>query len=156
MNLLFFRLLRSSFFLCFVLCPGALPAEPQPPDREPVLAARLLKPSVKPEAKTTPKASAKKAKTPVTPVVPKKPSRARNPYLGAIVVDAADGRVLFEDQADAKGYPASVLKLMLLLTAMEQIKEGRLSLQDEVTVSAHAVTNEGAYPRLLIFRPPAV
>ena len=144
MNLLFFRLLRSSFFLWFVLCPDALPAAPQSPDREPVLAAKPLKPSVKPKAKTTPKAPAKKAKTPLTPVVPGKPSLARDPYLGAIVVDAADGRVLFEDQADAKGYPASVLKLMLLLTAMEQIKEGRLSLQDEVTVSAHAVTKEGA------------
>src|SRR4051812_14625845 len=40
---------------------------------------------------------------------------ARDPYLGAIVVEASNGRVLFEDQPDAKGYPASVLKLMDLL-----------------------------------------
>jgi D-alanyl-D-alanine carboxypeptidase (penicillin-binding protein 5/6) len=82
---------------------------------------------------------------PVKPVKPIQPaSLARDPYLGAIVVDAADGRVLFEERADEKGYPASVLKLMLLLTAMEQIDAGKLSLQDDVTVSASAVTKEGA------------
>jgi D-alanyl-D-alanine carboxypeptidase len=82
---------------------------------------------------------------PVKPVKPTKPaSLARDPYLGAIVVDAADGRVLFEERADEKGYPASVLKLMLLLTAMEQIDAGKLSLEDEVKVSASAVTKEGA------------
>ena len=40
---------------------------------------------------------------------------ARDPWLGAIVLDATTGKVLYEDQADAKGYPASVLKLMDLL-----------------------------------------
>ena len=33
----------------------------------------------------------------------KKTSIAANPYLGAIVVDAATGKVLFEDKADARG-----------------------------------------------------
>ena len=61
---------------------------------------------------------------------------ARNPYLGAITLDAASGRVLFEDQADAKGYPASVLKLMDLLLVLERIEQGQLSLQEEVTTSA--------------------
>lgn len=63
---------------------------------------------------------------------------SRDPYLGAIVVDAATGKVLFEDQADAKGYPASVLKLMDLLIILERIKAAQFSLQDPVTVSARA------------------
>jgi D-alanyl-D-alanine carboxypeptidase (penicillin-binding protein 5/6) len=46
--------------------------------------------------------------------------------------------VLFEDQADAKGYPASMLKLMDLLIVLEMVQYGRLSLQDPVTVSAPA------------------
>jgi len=67
-----------------------------------------------------------------------KSSIARAPYLGAIVIDAASGRVLFEDHADAKGYPASVQKLMDLLIILERIQQGRLSLRDQVPVSARA------------------
>jgi D-alanyl-D-alanine carboxypeptidase (penicillin-binding protein 5/6) len=69
---------------------------------------------------------------------------ARNPYLGAIVVDAASGRVLFEDHADAKGYPASVLKLMDLLILLEKIQQGQLSLQDQVVASAKASHTGGS------------
>jgi serine-type D-Ala-D-Ala carboxypeptidase (penicillin-binding protein 5/6) len=65
-------------------------------------------------------------------------SIARDPWLGAIVVDAATGKVLFEDQADAKGYPASVLKLMDLLIILEKIEQKQLSLTNQVPVSAKA------------------
>jgi len=71
-----------------------------------------------------------------------KPARsksiARDPWLGAIVLDAATGKVLFENQADTKGYPASVLKLMDLLIILEKIEQKQLSLQDQVPVSAKA------------------
>jgi len=33
---------------------------------------------------------------------------SRDPYAGAIVVDAATGDVLFEDKPDVRAYPASV------------------------------------------------
>ena len=69
---------------------------------------------------------------------------ARNPYLGAIVVDASTGRVLFEDRADAKGYPASVQKLMDLLIILDKIKQGQLTLQDPVPVSATAAKTGGS------------
>src|SRR5438552_923593 len=68
----------------------------------------------------------------------KKNGIAENPYLGAIVVDAANGKVLFEDKADAKGYPASMLKLMDLLIFLEKIEQKQISLQDPVPVSAKA------------------
>jgi len=71
-----------------------------------------------------------------------KPTRkkviAENPHLGAIVVDNATGKVLFEDKADAEGYPASVLKLMDLLIVLEKIEQKQLALQDPVIVSAKA------------------
>ena len=57
----------------------------------------------------------------------KKTSIAANPYLGAIVVDAATGRVLFDDKADAKGYPASTLKLMDLLIILEKIEQKQIT-----------------------------
>ncbi len=63
---------------------------------------------------------------------------ARDPYLGAIVVEASSGKVLFEDQADAKGYPASVLKLMDLLIVLEKVEKGELSLREPVRASAKA------------------
>jgi len=69
---------------------------------------------------------------------------ARNPYVGAIVVDVGSGRVLFEDRADVKGYPASVLKLMDLLLILERIERGQLSFQDQVTVSAKAAQTGGS------------
>lgn len=59
-----------------------------------------------------------------------------DPYVGAIVVDNASGKAIFADNANAKAYPASTLKLMNLLIILEKIKEGVLHMEDEVTVTA--------------------
>lgn len=56
-------------------------------------------------------------------------------YLGAIVIDAADGKVLFEDSADVTAYPASVTKLMNLLLCIESIEAGKTHLTDTITVT---------------------
>src|SRR5512136_1553317 len=74
------------------------------------------------------KTTATKAAAPAQPAA-KTGFISRDPYLGAIAVDAATGKVLFEDQADAKGYPASVLKLMDLLIILEKIQGQQLTLQ---------------------------
>lgn len=71
-------------------------------------------------------------------------SMARDPYLGAIVIDAASGKVLFQDQADSRGYPASMQKLMDLLIILEKIEHGQLSLTDQVPVSAKAAKTGGS------------
>lgn len=63
---------------------------------------------------------------------------ARDPYVGAIVIDNAKGKVIFEDNADEKGYPASMLKLMNLLVILEKVNEGVLHLNDKVPVTAEA------------------
>lgn len=70
--------------------------------------------------------------------------RARNPYTGAIAVDAATGTVLFEDNADAEAYPASVIKLMVLLVTLEAVEEGRLTLDDQVRVTSKSSTIGGS------------
>jgi len=69
---------------------------------------------------------------------------SRNPYLGAIVIDAASGRVLFEDNADARGYPASVTKLMTFFVIMDKVHAGQLTLQTPITVSAEASLTGGS------------
>jgi len=67
---------------------------------------------------------------------------AKDPYLGAIVIDAATGDVIVDNQADAKGYPASMIKLMNLLVVLDVIKAGQIGLQDPVTITA-AVSHIG-------------
>jgi D-alanyl-D-alanine carboxypeptidase (penicillin-binding protein 5/6) len=56
-------------------------------------------------------------------------------YKGAIVMDAASGRVLFEDRADEVGPPASVTKLMTFLVVEDAIARGELTLQTPVTMT---------------------
>lgn len=63
---------------------------------------------------------------------------SKDPYMGAIVIDAADGRVLFEDNADARAYPASMIKLMNLLVILDAVEAGQLRMDETVTVSAEA------------------
>jgi len=69
---------------------------------------------------------------------------SRSPYLGAIVVDAATGKVLFEDNANAKAYPASVTKLMVLLIILEAVDSNHLSLDEPVLVTAAAARIGGS------------
>ena len=69
---------------------------------------------------------------------------ARNPYLGAIVIDDASGRVLYEDNADARGYPASVTKLMTFFVVMDKVHAKQLTLDTPITVSAEASRTGGS------------
>lgn len=73
---------------------------------------------------------------------------SRDPYIGAIVVVAASGRVLFNDNADVAGYPASVVKLMDLLIIMEKVRQGTLKLTDTVTVAPEAADIGGSHIEL--------
>lgn len=63
-------------------------------------------------------------------------TRARDPYLGAIAIDVATGKVLAEDHADVRGAPASMLKLMNLLLVLENIEQGKMKMSDPVLISA--------------------
>ena len=91
-------------------------------------------------------AATKKAPAATAPAPAKSGNRtaiSRSPYLGAIVVDAATGKVLFEDQADTRCYPASTLKLMDLLVITEKIEQQQLRLEDQVPVSAKSAKTGG-------------
>jgi len=50
--------------------------------------------------------------------------------------------VLFEQDADAEAYPASVSKLMTLLLVLEDVKAGRYGLKDKVTATAEVYKAE--------------
>ncbi len=66
------------------------------------------------------------------------PNRTADPCLGSIVVDAATGKVLVEQNADASGFPASVIKLMDMMVLLDQISAGQVSLSNMVTVTAES------------------
>lgn len=69
---------------------------------------------------------------------------SKDPYLSALVIDADTGKVLFDDQAGTKAYPASVLKLMDLLIILEYIEQGRVGLSDMVQVTKEAAQMGGS------------
>ena len=66
------------------------------------------------------------------------------PCASAILMDAATGRVLFEQNADAALPPASVTKIMTLLLIMEAAESGKIALSDMVSVSERAAGMGGS------------
>jgi D-alanyl-D-alanine carboxypeptidase len=71
----------------------------------------------------------------------RRPARApgiEGPRYGAIVIDAATGQVLYENGADKKLHPASMTKIMTLLLVFDALKDKRLTLDQEITISPHA------------------
>ncbi len=62
----------------------------------------------------------------------------------AILVDNATGKVLFEKNADERLAPASMTKLGSMLLIMEAIDSGKISLDDEVTISEEAASMGGS------------
>ena len=62
----------------------------------------------------------------------------------AVLMDASTGEILFEKNADASYSPASVTKIMTLLLVMEAIDDGRISLDDNVSISAYAASMGGS------------
>lgn len=69
---------------------------------------------------------------------------SKSPYVGAIVIDAATGDVLFEDKPDARAYPASVTKLMVLLLILDAVDADHLTLDEPVRVTARSSTIGGS------------
>lgn len=77
------------------------------------------------------------------------PQAAPSKYA-AIVVDANSGKVLFEENAEAARYPASLTKMMTLYMLFEAIEQGRLSQSSSIPVSAYAASRP---PSRLGFKP---
>lgn len=94
--------------------------------------------------KAAPKVAAKKPAAAVEQPQRPKGCISKTPYIGAVIVDADTGAVLFEDKADAPGYPASTLKLMTLLVIQEKIDAGQVKLGDTVKVSVEACKTGGS------------
>ena len=95
---------------------------------EPVLAAA-------PAAAPAPAAPA------APPPIPKAPDVNARAYM---LSDFQSGRVLAQDHADDRMEPASLTKLMTAYVVFTALKENRLKLADQVTISEHAWRAEGS------------
>ncbi|ODN70000.1 D-alanyl-D-alanine carboxypeptidase [Methylobrevis pamukkalensis] len=56
----------------------------------------------------------------------------------AIVVDTTTGKVLYQEDADARRYPASLTKMMTLYVLFEELDRGRYKLSSRLTATAHS------------------
>lgn len=72
-------------------------------------------------------------------------------YAG-IVLDAKAGKVLYESDADAYRYPASITKVMTLYVLFQELSAGRVKLTSKMPVSKYAAS---ASPTKLGLKPGA-
>jgi len=68
----------------------------------------------------------------------------------SLVIDAASGAVLYEDQATRPWYPASLTKLMTVYVALKAVREHRIALDTPLAVSSRAASMP---PSKMGFRP---
>lgn len=61
-----------------------------------------------------------------------------SPKYAAIVVDAGNGKVLYEQSSDAMRHPASLTKMMTLYMLFDAMQSGRVSRTTEIPVSDYA------------------
>lgn len=63
-------------------------------------------------------------------------------YRAALVADMDTGRVLYQENATAQNYPASLTKIMTLYLTFDALEHGRLHLDDYLIVSKSAAAAE--------------
>ena len=63
-------------------------------------------------------------------------------YRAALVADMDTGRVLYQENANALNYPASLTKIMTLYLTFDALEHGRLALDDYLIVSQSAANAE--------------
>jgi D-alanyl-D-alanine carboxypeptidase len=64
------------------------------------------------------------------------------PGVSSILIDAASGAVISATGADIPRYPASLTKLMVLDLTFQALRDGRMTLDTQLPVSAHAASVE--------------
>lgn len=73
-----------------------------------------------------------------TIALPQPPPPIQNERYAAIVVDASDGRVLYQVHADQRRFPASLTKMMTVLMLFEALDQGRITKTTAIPVSEYA------------------
>lgn len=63
-----------------------------------------------------------------------------NPKYAGIVIDAKNGNVLYEANADAQRYPASLTKMMTLYLVFDALDSGRITKSTQIPISNKAAS----------------
>lgn len=104
------------------------PSAQEPPETE-ATGKDDAAPSAKEQGDAKPSAKAREA------VSIKSPS--------AILIESRSGRVLYEKNAHERRNPASVTKIMTLIVAFDALRDGKVKLDDKVTISDEAAKQIG-------------
>jgi len=99
-------------------------------------------------AVTTEPADARRKKRSTS--TPASSSIIHNPQYAAIVVDANSGDILHSSNPDSLRHPASLTKIMTLYLLFERLEAGKVKLDTQIEVSAHAASQA---PSKLGLRP---
>ena len=70
----------------------------------------------------------------------------------ALLMDYETGSILYEKNSHEKRPMASITKIMTLLLAMEALEDGRLKLDDTISVSEHAASMGGSTVFLMLVK----
>jgi D-alanyl-D-alanine carboxypeptidase len=65
---------------------------------------------------------------------------AQAQQYAALVVDGRTGQVVYSRNADTQVHPASLTKMMTLYIVFDQVRQGRLSLDQKIRISANAAS----------------
>lgn len=78
------------------------------------------------------------------------PGFAAESRYASVVIDADSGRTLYAVNPDRRSYPASLTKVMTLYLLFDALEQGKLRLDSQMPVSAHAAAQA---PSKLALRP---
>lgn len=62
----------------------------------------------------------------------------------AVLMEASTGKIIYEKQKEEERPPASVTKVMTMLLILDAVEDGKIKLEDEVTVSEYAASMGGS------------
>lgn len=61
-----------------------------------------------------------------------------------VLMEASTGQVVYEKEPDMSRHPASITKIMTLILIFDALQEGKITLDDTVTVSEYAASMGGS------------
>ena len=61
-----------------------------------------------------------------------------------VLIEASTGQVIYEKDANTPLHPASITKIMTMILIFDALEEGKISLDDTVTVSEYAASMGGS------------
>jgi D-alanyl-D-alanine carboxypeptidase len=68
------------------------------------------------------------------------PQAAASPQYAALVLDAQTGSILHATNIDTRVHPASLTKIMTLYMVFDALRDGRISMETQIPISAHAAS----------------